>query len=76
MKVATSTVRSWVREFEMLEYVVLESRRGKHSKTPSPILNDMEFREEFKQHVRNTSRELGKSKLGYPEQCHNQIELI
>ena len=57
--VGTSTVRDWVREYEMMEYVVLESKRGKHAKTASPILNDFEFREEFKAYVRETSCEKG-----------------
>ena len=55
----SSTVRAWVREFETLEYI-LDSRRGKHSKTDCPILDDLEFREEFKTQVRKTSREQGK----------------
>ena len=61
--VAISTMRAWVREYEVMEYVVLESKRGKHAKTPSPILNNFEFREEFKAHVKNSSREQGKYTL-------------
>jgi transposase len=61
--VAISTMRAWVREYEMMEYVVLQSKRGKHAKTPSPILDDFEFREEFKAHVKNSSREQGKYTL-------------
>ena len=41
-----------------MEYVVMESRRGKHAKTASPIF-DPEFREEFKAYVRQSSCEKG-----------------
>ena len=60
VKVDEATVRKWVHEFEMMEYVILESKRGKHTKSPSPILNDLEFREEFKDYVRASSREQGR----------------
>ena len=59
VKVAPRTVRSWVQDFEASEFIA-ESRRGCHTKTTSPILEDEEFREEFKQHVRENSREQGK----------------
>ena len=58
VKVGTCTVRDWVRDFELQEYIV-DSRRGKHSKTESPILDNPEFREEFKAYVRQSSREQG-----------------
>ena len=57
--VAESTIRAWVREFEMMEYVIADSKRGKHSKTASPILNDPDFREEFKNYVKTSSCEKG-----------------
>ena len=56
VNVGTSTIRSWVIEFEAQEYIA-DSRRGKHSKTESPNLEDLKFREEFKCRVRETSRE-------------------
>ena len=56
---AESTIRAWVREFEMMEYVITDSKRGKHSKTASPILNDPDFREEFKNYVKTSSCEKG-----------------
>ena len=59
VNVATRTVRSWVQDYEATQFIA-ESRRGRHSKTSSPILEDFEFREEFKEHVRQTSREKGK----------------
>ena len=62
--VATSTVRDWVKEYEVMEYVVLESKRGRHRKTACPILNDMEFREEFKNYVRKSSCEKGIKHIG------------
>ena len=52
-------MRAWVREFEMMEYVITDSKRGKHSKTASPILNDPDFREEFKNYVKTSSCEKG-----------------
>ena len=42
VNVGTSTIRSWVIEFEAQEYIA-DSRRGKHSKTESPILDDLKF---------------------------------
>ena len=55
VKVHTDTIREWVREFEMDKFII-DSRRGKHSKTSSPILEDLEFREQFRSHVRETAR--------------------
>ena len=51
------TIGVWVREFELKTYLV-ESRRGKHSKTVSPITN-ADFREEFKSYVKENSRKSG-----------------
>ena len=56
--VSKTSIRTWVREYETMEYVVVESRRGKHAKTASPIF-DMEFREEFRAYVRQSSCEKG-----------------
>ena len=58
VRVGISTVRNWVKDFEVEEYII-DSMRGKHSKTATPILDNLEFREEFKSHVRQTSREQG-----------------
>ena len=59
VKVGESTVRKWVQEFELMEFIV-KSKRGAHAKTWCPILEDPEFREKFIQHVRQTSRIQGK----------------
>ena len=45
-------------DFETLEYV-FKSERGKHSKVDSPIMTNLEFREDFKAHSRETSRPKG-----------------
>ena len=58
MKVTARTVESWVHDFET-DLFIADSKRGRHSKTESPIMDNLEFREEFKQHVRQTSREQG-----------------
>ena len=51
------TIAEWVRDFETTTYIT-ESRRGKHSKTVSPI-NNPSFREEFRTHVKENSRKSG-----------------
>ena len=48
------TVADWVREFETTTFLV-ESKRGRHAKTATPI-NDEGFRAEFKAHVKENSR--------------------
>ena len=58
VKVAPKTVRMWVQDFEASECIA-DSRRGRHSKTSSPIVDDPEFRELFKNYVRNNSRKQG-----------------
>ena len=58
VKVAEMTVRRWVQEFEAYNHI-MESMRGKHSKTSSPILTDPEFRAKFIAHVREASRPQG-----------------
>ena len=55
------TVGTWAREFEASTYLK-ESKRGKHSKTPSPM-NSPEFREEFKAYVKENSRKSGTSRV-------------
>ena len=60
VKVAPKTVRMWVQDFEVSEFIA-ESRRGRHSKTSSPIVDDPEFREMFKDYVRNNSRKQGRT---------------
>ena len=54
---STRTVGDWVRDFEVTTYIV-DSRRGKHSKTLTPI-NNPGFRQEFKDHVKQNSRKSG-----------------
>ena len=51
------TIADWVRDFELTTYLA-DSHRGKHSKTISPI-NNSDFREEFKTHVKENSRKSG-----------------
>ena len=53
------TIAEFARDFETSTYIK-ESRRGKHSKNPTPI-NDPTFREEFKSHVKQNSRKSGNS---------------
>ena len=74
VKVGTRTVRSWVQDYEATQFIA-ESGRGRHSKTSSPILEDLEFREEFKEHVRQTSREPGKIYI-FLGQCMCLLEAI
>ena len=61
VKVTEKTVRNWVSDFEMMT-IVRESRRGKHSKTMSPIV-DTEFKLKFKEFVKTNSRRQGKNVL-------------
>ena len=58
VKVAPSSVRTWVQDYEVSEFIA-ESKRGRHSKTSSPIIDDPNFREKFKNYVRKNSREPG-----------------
>ena len=60
------TVSNWVADFELLT-IVKDSKRGKHSKTMSPITEDPEFREMFKDYVRQNSRKAGKIFFRYYE---------
>ena len=64
VKVAPKTVRMWVQDFEASECIA-ESRRGRHSKTSSPIVDDPDFREMFKDYVRSNSRKQGKTFLSF-----------
>ena len=49
------TIQRWIKDFEALSHI-RESQQGKHSKTYSPILEDEDFREEFKAHVKENSK--------------------
>ena len=62
VKVSERTVRSWVLDFETLEYIS-KSERGQHSKVDSPIMTNLEFREQFRAQVRQASRPKGKSQF-------------
>ena len=55
--VSSRTVGHWVQDFETQTFVS-ESKRGRHSKTKSP-LNDEEFCSEFKAHVKENTRKKG-----------------
>ena len=55
--VSTWTIQKWAYEFEMATFLV-GSKRGKHSKTSSPI-SDESFRAEFRDHVKENSRKKG-----------------
>ena len=59
VKVSDDIVRHWVYDYEALNYIS-ESKRGRHPKESSPIINDLEFREQFVAHFRETSRPQGK----------------
>ena len=67
VKVTEKTVRNWVSDFEMMT-IVRESRRGKHSKTMSPIADDPEFKLKFKEYVKTNSRKQGKYVLKHLNQ--------
>ena len=54
---SSRTIGNWVREFETTTFIV-ESKRGRHAKTVTPI-NDEGFRAEFKSHVKENSRKPG-----------------
>ena len=60
VKVATRTVQRWVQDFEVSQFIS-DSKRGRHSKTSSPILDNPDFREKFKDYVRQNSRVPGKN---------------
>ena len=63
VKVSSRTVRTWVLDFETYE-IISKSQRGKNSKVKyCPIVDDLDFREEFKNHVRQYSRQKGKKIL-------------
>ena len=57
------TIAEWVRDFETHTFLV-ESKRGRHSKTVSPINNET-FRAEFKAHVKENSRKSGEYSVHY-----------
>ena len=65
MKVSPRTVSKWVLDYETYEYIV-KSNRGQHSKVYSPIVNDPEFRDQFRAHVREVSRVKGVSEKEAP----------
>ena len=58
LKVDTSTVRKWIADYEAYK-VVLDSKRGKHGKWSSPIM-DEDFRYMFKTYVKENSKKQGK----------------
>ena len=58
VKVSPKTVSRWVLDYETYEYIA-KSNRGKNSKVYSPIINDPEFRDQFRTHVREVSRVKG-----------------
>ena len=74
IKVSPTTVRNWVFHFETYE-VIPKSERGNNSKVAySPIVDDPEFRAEFKDFVRECSRPKGRillphSSLGHLLEC-------
>ena len=59
LNIGMKTVRMWIREFEALDYI-RESQRGHHSKSYSPILQDDDFRDKFKAHIKENCRKQGK----------------
>ena len=54
VKVTERTVRRWVEDFELVSFV-RDSKRGRHSKTVSPMENP-EFKPMFKDYVKLNSR--------------------
>ena len=59
VKVTEKTIRNWVGDFELVT-IVRDSKRGKHSKTISPIVENPEFKAQFKDYVKTNSRKPGK----------------
>ena len=55
VKVTEKTIRNWVADFELVT-IVRDSKRGKHSKTMSPIMENPEFKAKFKDYVKTNSR--------------------
>ena len=55
LSLSVATVRNWIRDYEALNYIK-ESFQGKHSKIYSPIIEDLEFRSEFKSFVKENSK--------------------
>ena len=58
VKVTERTIRKWVEDFELVE-ILRDSKRGKHSKTISPMDNP-DFKAKFKEYVKTNSRKPGK----------------
>ena len=62
VKVTEKTIRNWVADFELMT-IVRDSKRGKHSKTISPIVENPEFKDKFKDFVKTNSRKPGKHRV-------------
>ena len=62
VNVTEKTIRNWVYDYEVSSFL-RDSKRGKHAKTASPITDDPEFRERFKNYVRESSRVEGEKNL-------------
>ena len=58
VNVTEKTIRNWVADFE-LTTIVRKSKRGKHSKTLSPIVDNPDFKLKFKEYVKASSRRQG-----------------
>ena len=58
VNVTEKTIRNWVADFE-LTTIVRKSKRGKHSKTMSPIVDNPDFKLKFIEYVKATSRRQG-----------------
>ena len=59
--VSSRTIGQWALDFETTTYIQ-ESKRGRHSKTKTPI-NDESFCLEFKAHVKENTRKRGEANL-------------
>ena len=55
--VSSRTIGQWVLDFETSTFI-RESKRGRHSKTKTPI-NDEDFCAEFRSHVKENTRKKG-----------------
>ena len=60
VKLSEKTVRNCVADYDTM-LLVKKSMRGKHSKVDSPIMDDLEFKAQFKEFVKISSRKQGRT---------------
>ena len=62
VKVNERTIFNWVDSYEKMLFVK-KSSRGKHSKTRSPIIDNLEFKAQFEDYVKNNNRNPGEPEI-------------